>query len=173
MSAKAGYAGAASPRAGRRHPAAEETRTKFERKVELLERWAQAGGAPEGVAWPRGAVALARWADEGLGLRAWSSPNVCSPRGPYADLRARFDAAVRALGTAGEPSNRSDAARRIRDLKAHVTALREQVLTLRCGLRECEAALARTSDLLAEAQAREAGLRADLARVAPLRVVGP
>lgn len=73
------------------------TLASFSRKVELLEGWG-AGCLPAGQFWPQTQTELRQWHEPELGVLAWSSPNVASRSGPYADLRRRFDQAVRKLG---------------------------------------------------------------------------
>jgi uncharacterized protein YbjT (DUF2867 family) len=108
-------------------------RAKFLRKIEVLNEWADTGKIPEGCRVPRGAVDLARWEDPELGIEAWRSPNIASPRGRHADLREAFDKALGRLqdlklggGTQAMETLRAENTR----LKAHNRALIEQVLTL-------------------------------------------
>lgn len=84
-----------SPRESQRRALA-----SFSRKVELLEGWA-GQGLPEGQFWPQTQTELRRWHQPELGAVAWSSPNVASRSGPYADLRRRFDQVVRRLEAQG------------------------------------------------------------------------
>jgi hypothetical protein len=147
------------------------TRAKFVRKIELLEKWADAGGAPDGVDWPHGPVALKEWTDSNYGLEAWSSPNVASPGGRYSDLRERFDAAVTKLVELGSGGSKASLSERYRNAKALNRALAAQVLTIRCQLRKQEGVLARTQDLLRIATEREAELTSELAKLRPFRPV--
>lgn len=157
------------PRTQRRQPRSEATRAKFTRKVELLESWIKAGGAPNGQDWPHGPVGLREWNDPTLGLEAWSSPNVAKPGGRYADLRERFDIAVGDLEELGLCGNGTDLRRRFQEAKSLNKVLAAQVLTLRCQIRKREAVLARTEELLRLAGQREAVLTSELAKLRPLR----
>lgn len=76
----------------------ERTTASFTRKVQLLESWAE-HGPPTGQWWPRTPTDLRRWHQPDLHpcVWAWSSPNIASATGRYADLRRRFDAAVSTL----------------------------------------------------------------------------
>jgi len=159
------------PRTLRRQPRTEGTRTKFTRKVELLESWIKAGGAPDGQDWPLGPVGLRKWSDARLGIEAWSSPNVAKPGGRYADLRERFDIAVGDLKKLGLCGNKTDLRGRFREAKSLNKVLAAQVLTLRCQIRKREAVLARTEELLRLAGQREAVLTSELAKLRPLRPV--
>lgn len=109
---------------------AESTRASFQRKVELLELWVSSG-VPPGTEWPRAVRALAAWHDEALGIRRWTSPNITSPTGKYADLRARFDHARAALERAGGAvPHQGRLALEIRRLKTINRALARQVVEL-------------------------------------------
>ncbi|WP_207484955.1 hypothetical protein [Arenibaculum pallidiluteum] len=113
------------------------TRASFQRKIELLEQWA-ADGVPPGQVWPAGPTSLARWHDDELCVYRWVSPNVASPKGRNADLRARFDAAVSAIAVAqgrtrGMAKLRAENAAlkaRNRQLSAQVVEMIERFMTL-------------------------------------------
>lgn len=106
------------------------TRASFERKVQLLESWAQ-DGVPDRQPWPRTVADLARWDDPVLGVARWTSPNLTSPCGKHADLRARFD---KALAKLGDTTERQKGIARLRAenkmLAARNRALAEQVVEL-------------------------------------------
>lgn len=87
-----------TPSLGTLSPAAKaaHVRQSFERKVYLLEHWAQ-NGVPLGQDCPGTEVALRRWHNPTLGVYGWASPNVSSHNGKYGDLRQRADAAMEAL----------------------------------------------------------------------------
>lgn len=158
-------------KAQRRHPRSEATRAQFTRKVELLEGWVDAGGAPDGQDWPLGPVALREWSDATLGIEAWASPNVASPRGRYADLRERFDEAVGELEKLGLGGNGAGLRKRFQKAKARNKIFAAQILTMRCQIRKREAVLARTEQLLQLAIEREAALTSELAKLRPFRPV--
>lgn len=152
-------------------PRSEMTRAKFARKVELLEAWVRAGGAPPGHDWPPGAVGLRKWSDETLGIEAWADPHVAKPGGRYADLRTRFDEAIEALEKLGLGGNKTAIRTRLQEAKSLNKTLAAQVLTMRCQLRKHEAKLARKAELLRLAAEREAALTSELAKLRPLRPV--
>jgi len=154
--------------APRKRPTAAETRSKFLRKVELLEGWAREGGVPPGMKWPRGPTDLARWNDSALNVECWESPNVAAPNGKYSDLRSRFDTAVRLLlAAAGTGEKDRD---RIRKLELAKKILTEQVLTLACRIRDLERELLLTEDQLRISERSEAELRAQLATIKPFKI---
>lgn len=106
------------------------TRTKFLRKVEILERWARDGAVPAGQSWPEGPVALRKWSQDSLGVEPWSSPNVASRGGSYNDLRERFDRAVKTLSRLGPSNNLTKAHAQARQLKVVNRSLRAQIFVL-------------------------------------------
>ena len=164
-------AGIQEPKSHRRQPRAEATRAKFVRKVELLEGWVKVGGAPDGQVWPHGPVALKEWSDATLAVDAWSDPHVAKPGGRYADLRRRFDKAVRDLEGLDPSGSRIGLRKRLQEAKARNKILAAQILTMRCHFRKREAVLARTEHLLRLANDREAALTSELAKLRPLRPV--
>lgn len=111
------------------------TLASFLRKVELLETWAS-GNVPEGQLWPKNQTELRRWHQPELSVFAWSSPNVASVSGPYADLRRRFDKAVGKLTSrrpearlpelAQERMRRAAAERRVNALSIQITEVLAQ-----------------------------------------------
>ena len=155
----------------------ERTATSFTRKVELLEAWAETG-APEGQWWPRTPTELRQWHQPEVhaGVRAWSSPNVATSSGPYADLRRRFDAAVGRLATRRPASPRSDllqerAARQ--QAEARVLALASQNAALLDRLRRLEHDFEVVKSARDAAQRRVAEYEASFGRIAPLPLATP
>ena len=70
----------------------------FERKVELLERYARDGipaGAEKDI--PTDRAKLRRWSDAGLRLWAWADPAVDHPTGRHGTLHGRFQAALEVI----------------------------------------------------------------------------
>lgn len=130
----------------------------FLKKVELLEAWADHGGAPEGYSWPKGPAELRRWTDDALGLRAWSSPNITTD---YRELRHRFDAAIARLGAQQRPTGSQNIAKdnraKVARLKLQLSALREQVVTLQQDLVEVSHKLELEKDAHRSLRARAEG----------------
>jgi hypothetical protein len=153
----------------RRDPKSEATRANFVHKVELLESWVEAGGAPHGQVWPIGPVGLREWSDSALGIERWSSPNVATPGGRYADLRTRFDEAVEELKKLSLAGNTTDIRTRLQEAKSLNKILAAQVLTMRWQVRKLEGDLARAEEKLRLAGERKAALTTELAKVRPLR----
>lgn len=153
-------------------PRVAETRVRaaFRKKVETLEGWVRDGGVPAGRDWPRGPVDLRRWSCAELGVVPWSSPNVASAEA-NADLRARFDAAVRTLGGLASAGRQARAEAKLAALLLQNQALVEQNVSLRLDIRKALDQVVNFHDLLAKALAREAELRKALATVHPLGLV--
>lgn len=132
----------------------------FQRKVELIELWAAAGRAPDGVQVPLRPEELRRWEDSERGLTAWTSRNLAAPKGPYPELRARYDVAVARL--LGSQAARSRTARsrapELAQLKLEVRTLAEQVICLQEDLAELQQLLSLEQDLRRGAEQREADL---------------
>lgn len=142
-------------------------RDKFLLKVTILEQWAAADCVPEGAAVPMGPVALARWCDAALGVESWRSPNIASPNGVNADLRARFDVAIARLSAASEPAVPiALALSREREINK---ALAEQIVQLSETLNVTKANLRRAEHLLSLERARSDGLNAKISTVTSIR----
>jgi hypothetical protein len=114
-------------------------RSRLQKKVELLELWADGAAVPDGTKIPAGPVALRLWQCPDLGLESWGSPNAAAPGGPNADLRKRYDLVSARLRVAKEPSARgSDRVtayeKAIAALAAQVSSLREEVEVVRDAL---------------------------------------
>lgn len=137
----------------------------FTRKVELLESWVR-DGLPTEQYWPRGPVELASWSDEGLKVSAWTKRNIVSPNGPYPELRQRFNETVRALERkpARNPERERQKLEKIRDLKAQIRALSEQIVGLLDRVQEL------TDDLARERQLRREK-EVELAKLVPLQAI--
>lgn len=142
----------------------------FQRKVELIERWAAAGRAPDDVQVPSRPEDLRRWEDPERGLTAWTSRNLAAPRGPYPELRARYDVALARL--LGSQAARARTARsrspHVSQLKLEVRTLAEQVVCLQEDLTELQQLLLLERDLRQAAEQREANL---LRQMSTLRVL--
>lgn len=148
-----------------------DARASFRLKVETMESWVRAGGPPTGLEWPVGPVALRRWTDVELKLNAWSSPNVASPEGPHADLRERYNLALKSLKSLRQRNGKGRQLKENDWRESENAALIEQNLYLRTSLRQTEDKLTRTEQLLALSVEREAALTSSLATVKPLRSI--
>lgn len=158
---------ASSSEAIKRRPSAAETHGKFLKKVQLLESWALSKSIPEGVDWPRGPAELQRWNDQVLGLESWESPNVAAPSGKYADLRERFDKAVKELlRISGQEEKVRD---RIRHLEESRRILMGQVMNLDCEVRTLRKSLRMAEQRLQISMRTEAELVAQLSKIRPLK----
>lgn len=148
------------------------TAESFSRKVALLEEWAETG-LPSRQWWPKNPTELRQWHQPDIhsGVRAWSSPNVASATGPYADLRRRFDAAVERLSSRRPVTPRSELqqerAARVR-AEAQVAALAAQNASLLDRMRRLEDDLAVAKAARDAAQRRVADYEASFGKVAPL-----
>lgn len=142
----------------------------FLRKVETLERWVSEGGAPSGYSIPDTPEKLRRWSDPDLNVSSWASRNLHAPRGPYPELRLRFDLAIASLLGHGRRTRTRSQSREMATLKKENRVLAQQVVYLNDDLAELRMLLGLQTDLRVQAEAREAELLKRLAVVAPLRV---
>lgn len=130
------------------------------RKVELLEEWAVVGKAPDGAWVPETPGDLRRWENRDLGLTSWTSRNLAAPKGPYPDLRARFDVAVARLlhNRASRSQSVRSRAPEIARLKLEVKSLAEQVVCLHEDLAEIQHLLSLERERRIASEKREAEL---------------
>lgn len=150
----------------------ERTQTSFTAKVALLEEWS-ISGVPAGQWWPKTAADLRRWHQPELGVRAWSSPNVATENGPYADLRRRFDACVAKLVTKDTPATVREIDRALRiQAEARVLALSTQNAGLMSEMRAMQSEFEIVKGARDAAQRRIRELEETIRKVSPVSFGG-
>lgn len=100
-------------------------RASFERKILILEEWARQG-VPADAQVPSTQAELRRWEDQPLGITSWADPKITHPNGKNADLAARYEASLKAIGQRLAKSK----VRRVAAAEAEAENLKSQVASL-------------------------------------------
>jgi hypothetical protein len=143
-------------------------RKNFLKKVELLESWVSLGGVPDGTLLPSGPTELAKWESEEFGFKAWASPNITSPQGAHADLRARFDRVLKLLSPEKPKRSRKASEEERGFLKRTVVTLAEQNTELMEQVSSLKEELARERQLRTLAEKRESEANKKLVLIKPI-----